>query len=148
MIILFDLDTWVAYIAVNSYKTITEAFDNILNKKGVTRVQWIALYYLGKNDNINQKMLGKKMNIKESTIVRLIDRMETDELVERKKNPNDKRVINIVLTPKGEDTRKKLLPEGQKFNDIVAEGIKKEDLEIFMDVLHKMVSNVNKHNFK
>lgn len=111
-------------------------------------MQWIALYYLGKNNDISQKELAKHMNIKESTIARLIDRMEKEELVTRKKNQSDKRVMNIILTSKGEEVRKELLPEGEKFNILVSKGIKKDEMEIFMSVLNKMVSNVNKHNFK
>ncbi|NBI07443.1 MarR family transcriptional regulator [Senegalia massiliensis] len=118
----------------------------MLNEKGVTRVQWIALYYLGKNNNVNQRDLAKLMNIKESTIARLIDRMEREKLVIRKKNQSDKRVINIILTQKGKETRIELLPEGEKFNELVSTGIKEDELEIFMNVLHKMVSNVSKHN--
>lgn len=111
-------------------------------------MQWIALYYLGKHNNINQRDLAKLMNIKESTIARLIDRMEREKLVIRKKNQSDKRVINIILTQKGKETRVHLLPEGEKFNELISTGIKEDELEIFMNVLHKIVSNASKHNIK
>lgn len=44
-------------------------------------MQWIALYYLGKEEFISQKELAERMNVKESSVARLLDRMERDELV-------------------------------------------------------------------
>lgn len=114
-------------------------------KLGTTRVQWIVLYYLGKDESISQKELGEKMNIKESSVVRLIDRMERDGLVERIKNEVDKRVTNLNLTSKGKEYRLNLLPEGEKFQDLLSRGISDEEMKIFLDVLSKMVYNVEQY---
>ncbi len=105
-------------------------------------MQWIALYYLGLEECINQKELAEKMQIKESTVARLVDRMERENLVERQRNENDRRVFNLVLTEKGLRYRETLLPEGEKFNDIVSKDITEDEMETFMSVLKKMVSNV------
>lgn len=115
-------------------------------KLGVTRVQWIALYYLGKEESISQKELAEKMNIKESSVARLIDRMERDGLVDRIKNEVDKRITNLSLTYKGKEYRLKLLPEGEKFQNLLSEGISDEDMKIFRMVLSKMVCNVKNYN--
>ena len=117
----------------------------MLSKKGVTRVQWIALYYLGNRRTISQRDLASDMKIKESTVVRLIDRMEREELVQRKKSDKDKRVINLILTEKGQRYREELLPEGHKFNDIVSAGITEEEMNVFKSVLDKMVNNIRGH---
>ncbi|QUH21713.1 MarR family transcriptional regulator [Alkaliphilus sp. B6464] len=112
---------------------------------GVTRVQWIALYYLGKEEVISQKELAEKMNIKESSVARLLDRMERDGLVERVKNENDKRVTNVRLTDKGKQYRIKLLPEGEEFEKLLYKNISDEEMKIFTTVLSKMVSNINEN---
>lgn len=105
-------------------------------------MQWIALYYLGIQKSINQKELSKKMSIKESTAARLIDRMERDGLVIRQRNEEDRRAFNLVLTEKGLEYRKELLPEGEKFNEIVSQNISEEEMLTFMKVLDKMVDNL------
>jgi len=142
---LFNLDIWVSYIADNSTKYITDVFDQMLSKKGVTRVQWIALYYLGNDQDFSQKDLANLMHIKESSIARLIDRMEREGLVIRKKNKKDRRIVNLELTTKGNNKREELLPEGEKFNEVVSKDISEEDMKIFTSVLDKMVSNVQEH---
>lgn len=108
-------------------------------------MQWIALYHLGKDYEFSQKDLANVMHIKESTIARLIDRMEREGLVIRKKNDDDRRIMNVVLTEKGKTKRKELLPEGNKFNEIVSKDVSEEEMDIFMSVLDKMVKNVREH---
>ncbi|WP_246579101.1 MarR family winged helix-turn-helix transcriptional regulator [Alkaliphilus flagellatus] len=129
----------------NSSKVICDAFSERVIKLGVTRVQWIALYYLGKEEFISQKELAEKMNIKESSVARLLDRMERDGLVERVKNENDKRVTNLRLTDKGKQYRIKLLPEGEEFEKLLYKNISDEEMKIFTMVLSKMVSNINEN---
>ncbi len=129
----------------NSSKIICDAFSERVMRLGVTRVQWIALYYLGKEEVISQKELAEKMNIKESSVARLLDRMERDGLVERVKNENDKRVTNLRLTDKGKQYRIKLLPEGEEFEKLLYKNISDEEMKIFTMVLSKMVSNINEN---
>lgn len=143
---MFDLDTCVAYITDNSSKIICDAFSERLKKLGVTRVQWIALYYLGKEEYISQKELAKKMKVKESSIARLIDRMERDGLVERIRNQQDKRFINLSLTAKGKELTIKLLPEGKVFQDLLYKNISDEEIKNFTMILAKMVNNVKENN--
>lgn len=141
---MFKLDTWVSYVAANYMKQITDVFGRKLEKKGVTRIQWIALYYIGKNGTLNQNELASYMDIKGSTVARLIDRMERDELVCRVKDENDRRATILSLTEKGEKYREELLPEGQIFSDEVMSGISVEELEIFNSVMNRMLENAMK----
>ncbi|WP_079489458.1 MarR family winged helix-turn-helix transcriptional regulator [Maledivibacter halophilus] len=120
----------------------------MLHKKGVTRVQWIALYYLGIQEHTNQKELSSRMNIKESTVARLVDRLERDGLVVRQRSEEDRRVYNLLLTKKGNEYRKELLPEGEKFNEIVSSNITEKEMQTFMTVLDKMINNIRYYRIK
>lgn len=140
---MFDLDTCVAFITNKAAKKMADTFNDRLAPLGITRVQWIALYYLGKYQGINQKELAEKMNIKDSTVARLIDRMEKDGLVKRLKNPDDRRAIKLMLTEKGERQRERFLPEGEKMSNIFAEGLTEEEIETFIRVIKKMVKNIS-----
>ena len=139
---MFNLDRWVGYIADNSSKIICDAFSERVMKLGVTRVQWIALYYLGREESISQKELAERMNVKESSIARLLDRMERDGLVERIKNESDKRITNLRLTDRGKEYRIKLLPDGEKFEQLLYKGISDEEMQVFTTVLSKMINNI------
>ncbi len=140
---MFDLETCVAFITNNTAKKIAEAFNERLQPLGITRVQWIALYFLGEKESITQKELAEKMNIKDSTLARLIDRMEKEGYVERVKNSGDRRFTNLVLTAKGSKSREKYLVEGEKLSAQCSKNISKEEIEIFTKVLKKMLDNIS-----
>lgn len=145
---MFDLDACVAFITNRAAKKMADEFNNRLMEQGITRVQWIALYYLGKYDKISQKELGELMDIKESTVARLIDRMEKEDYVYRTKDEEDRRVTLILLTEKGQKYREKLLPEGQKMADVFTKGISEGELNTFMNVLEKMLLNIDQELWK
>ena len=140
---MFRLEECVGFITSTASKELSDEFNRRLLLKGSTRVQWIALYYIGNEKGISQKVLADKINVKESTIVRLIDRMEKEGIVKWEKEETDRRVTNIFLTEKGENLKEELLPLGEKFSDDITKGIKQEHIDIFNSVLRKMVLNIN-----
>lgn len=139
---MFNLDDCVGFMANKYNKEITEAFSERILSHGITRVQWIALYYIGENEGITQKQLAQMLDSKESSIVRLIDRMEKEEIVKREKDTSDRRITKLYLTQKGVQKREEIIPVGKKFSDDSIKGIKEEDLKIFKDVLNKIVKNL------
>lgn len=139
---LFDLDACVGFITNKAGKKLADEFNERLLNVGITRVQWIALYYLGKYYELNQKELGDLMDIKESSVARLVDRMEREGYVTRQKDMNDRRITKLVLTDKGREYREKLLPEGEKMAQIFTKGITNEEISVFLKVIDKMLSNI------
>lgn len=125
-------------------KQIVEAFGQRLSESGVTRIQWIALYYLGLYGKISQRELSNMMNVKDSSAGRLLDRMERDGLVERVRSQEDRRIVRVQLSEKGKAYREELIPLGVAFNNDLVEGISEEDLQVFENVLDKMVTNAQK----
>lgn len=123
-------------------KQISEAFGRRLQNEGITRIQWIALYYLKTKGKISQRDLSNLMYVKDSSIGRLIDRLEREGLVERERNDSDRRVILITLTKKGEQLISDLMHIGVEFNDDLISGIEEEDILVFEKVLEKMIFNV------
>lgn len=138
---MFELDDCVAFVTSKVSKKIADVFNEKLNNYDITRVQWIALYFLGKSESINQTELADKMDIKKSTMVRLIDRMEKEGYVRRKKDIEDRRITYICLTALGKKIRKELLPFGKEFSDLITRDISDEDMKIFKKVLNKLVEN-------
>ena len=139
---MYDIESCLFFITNKASKKIAETFNKRLATLSITYVQWNALYYLGQTRMINQKELTDMMNIKSSTVVRLIDRMERDGLLKRVKNSEDRRLVYLELTDKGKTLRETLLPEVEKFRCDISRDINKEDLESFNRVLAQMLANL------
>ncbi|WBW96419.1 MarR family winged helix-turn-helix transcriptional regulator [Oceanirhabdus sp. W0125-5] len=123
-------------------KQISESFGRRLQNTGITRIQWIALYYIKENPSISQRSLSNMMSVKDSSIGRLLDRLERDGLVIKERSNKDRRIIYVNLTEKGQELIEECLPIGVKFNEDLTKGISQEELRIFEEVLLKMKANV------
>ncbi|GAB6138912.1 MarR family winged helix-turn-helix transcriptional regulator [Halanaerobaculum tunisiense] len=141
---MFDIETCIAFLTNKTSKKLADAFNKRLECWDITRVQWIALYYLGKYKDLSQKELGELMNIKGSSVAGLINRLEKQGYVEKRRNPQDKRKFNLHLTNKGQEIREKTLPEGNRMSQICSEGISENEIEVFKKVLNKMIKNIDK----
>lgn len=130
------------HITENAIKQISEAFGRKLQDSGITRIQWIALYYVKTKKRISQRELSNLMNVQDSSAGRLIDRLERDGLIERERNDSDRRVIYITLSDMGDKLISDLMPIGIKFNNDLVSGIDEEELMIYEKVLKKMISNI------
>ena len=139
---MFSLNDCLGFITNIASKRLSEEFNRRLESYGVTRVNWIAIYYIGENDGISQRELAKKMDVNESSIARLLDRMEKEELTVRTKDPHDRRTARVSLTEKGEKLRISLIPLAEEFQNDVTRGLSADELETFKKVLDKMVENL------
>ena len=140
----FDLNKCVGHITENAIKQISEAFGRRLQNSGITRIQWIALYYIKTNNRISQRELSNLMNVQDSSAGRLIDRLERDGLIERERDSNDRRVVYIKLSDVGDKLILDLIPLGIKFNEDLVSGIDEKELIIYEKVLEKMLLNITK----
>lgn len=131
----------MCFITNKVSKKMADKMNERLMLVGSTRVQWLVMYYLLKDGQMSQSDLAKKMNIKDSTVVRLIDRIEKDEFIKRVKNSKDRRVTYVTLTKKGEKRIEELLPVGEEMSKVFSKNISDEEFEVFNRVLKKMAEN-------
>lgn len=87
----------------------------ILKDFSMTAPQFSALQILINNGDMTIGELSQKMSLACSTITDLIGRMEKTELVKRKKDDKDKRVVRVEVLPKGFDILEKVLEKRRGF---------------------------------
>lgn len=141
---MFDIETCLVFMTGNAYKKLSNNFNKSMAKKGCTRVQWLALYFIGREGLINQTKLAKLMQISTSTLVRLLDRMEKAGYVFREKDAADKRVTYVSLTEKGRNMMVELIKEVDTFSAKITGNISEDEVKIFSNVLNKMIVNITK----
>ena len=136
---MFDLDNCVAFVTNIAAKTLSESLNSGLIEHGVTKTQWIAMYFIDREEDLTQKELAYLMGTKEPTVTGILDRLERDNLIERKEDKSDKRRKTLNLTSEGKEKIIQLTDIAQDFKDNCLEGISDKDQEIFLEVLDKMV---------
>jgi MarR family transcriptional regulator for hemolysin len=72
-----------------------------LESLGLTTALFALLNVLGTREGAIQQELGSAMGVDPSTMVSLIDQLETTGLAKRRPRPTDRRAREVVITPKG-----------------------------------------------
>ena len=123
------LNTFIKLI--RSGDSLSSRLKLILAKNSLTESQFNvldALYHLG---HLTQKELGKKLLRSGGNITMVIDNLEKQRLVERKRGEKDRRTFTIHLTGKGRHKIKLVMPGIVKFiNEEMNILTSKEQLEL------------------
>ncbi len=110
----------------------------------LTLPQAKTLVRLEKNEGVSQARLAELAEVDAMTMVRILDRMEADGLLERRPDPADRRARCLYLTAKA----KPLLAEIWRLAELTrAEalaGIGVAEHEMLMDVLARIHENLSR----
>src|SRR6478735_5411154 len=75
--------------------------DQRARENGTTRAQWSVLARLRRAEGLNQATLAEMLELQPISLTRLLDRLEGQELVERRLDPQDRRARLLHLTSAG-----------------------------------------------
>ena len=87
----------------------------ILSNYTITPPQFVALQWLHESGDMTIGDLSNKMYLAFSTTTDLVDRMEKNELVQRVRDEQDRRVVRIHLLPEGERIIQEVIEKRQNY---------------------------------
>ena len=76
-----------------------------------------------------------------SALSRIIDRLESQDLVKREKSATDGRSIKIVLTRKGEELAQRIVPVAKQHESVLLSGFTASDVQSLRAMLLKLYEN-------
>ena len=86
-------------------------FRKIFKKFGLTEQQWRVLRVLWEIDSVALQALADITLIPAPSLVGIIDRLETSDLVERRRSKSDRRVVYIHATTTGQELERQVQPQ-------------------------------------
>src|ERR1700761_9448213 len=96
----------------------------------MTRAQWGILIWLERQPGISQKELAELLEVEPITVARLIDRLETRGMVERRPDPRDRRIWRLHLQPAAVDVLQDINEQRTDMARILTAGIDAYSLDI------------------
>ncbi|MCU4181984.1 MarR family winged helix-turn-helix transcriptional regulator [Bosea sp. BH3] len=75
--------------------------DQRARQHGTTRAQWGVMTRLRRQEGLNQASLAELMDLQPISLARLLDRLQNQNLIERRQDPADRRAYRLHLTPTG-----------------------------------------------
>lgn len=108
----------------------------------ITPEQFSVLTHLWKKDGMQQSELAVCTNRNRANVTRIIDILEREGIVERRDDPDDRRVFRIYLTDLGKQLRKETAKCAEKSIEDSLVGVSQKDRAIALSVLQKIMKNV------
>lgn len=119
--------------------------DERLKDLGVTQARWSTMVALHRGgEGVTQRELAELMSIENPTLVRLLDNLESQKLIERRPCEQDRRARRLHLTPHGESFIEQLDNRAEGLRDQLLDGITDEELKICLDVFDRILDNAEK----
>lgn len=107
---------------------------------------WSILIALKSHGGWNQNELAGSIGIRGATLTHHLDAMETQKLLTRRRDPDNRRVHIVELTPAGERMFLRLREVAGRFDRDLRRGIPAADRELFESVLGTMINNVDRRS--
>ena len=118
-----------------------QRFEQRAGALGLTLSQCKVLVYLANHEGVSQAQLGDLADLEPMTLVRILDRMESDGWLERRSDPADRRARCLYLKARG----KPLVDEIWHLVDLTRReafaGISREHADLLIELLEKIQSN-------
>jgi MarR family transcriptional regulator, transcriptional regulator for hemolysin len=118
-----------------------QRFEQRARALGLTLPQCKALVHLAEHEGISQVRLGELTDLEPMTLVRILDRMESDGWLERRNDPADRRARRLYLQAKA----KPLVDDVWHLVDLTRReafsGIPRKDADFMIELLAKIQSN-------
>ena len=109
---------------------------------GMTRAQWMILVRLERQPGMSQNELAALIEVEPITVGRLVDRLESRALVERRPDASDRRIWRLHLTPAATPMLKEIAKARAELNDMLVAEIPRKSLDAAIDCLLEMKANL------
>lgn len=98
---MYDIEQSIGFLLAKAYQRGAALFKEELDSYALTPPQFSLLAFLWQEEGMSQVELSERTQIDRTTLCGLIDRLEKQDLVERRAHPSDRRAYHICLTKQG-----------------------------------------------
>lgn len=118
------------------------AFDRRATTLGVTRAQWRVLTKVYTHPDLRQVELADMLDVEPITLCRIVDRLEEAGLVERRRDPADRRAWQLRLTSKAKPLIMNLTQLAAELSAEAFAGLDEDEVRTMRRALAQVRANV------
>lgn len=120
------LEEQICFALYSASRSLTTRYRQLLAPLGVTYPQYLVLVVLWETGTTSVGRLGERLQLDSGTLSPLLRRLERAGLVVRGRSTTDERVVEVSLSPRGDELRS----EGPRIADAIcaSTGLPLDDL--------------------
>ncbi|OJV51885.1 MAG: MarR family transcriptional regulator [Bacteroidetes bacterium 43-16] len=139
---ILKLEHQVCFPIYTLSKEIVSMYRPYLDELDISYPQYLVLMVLWEEQQATVSMICEKLYLDTGTITPMLKRMEAKELIARTRQKNDERVVQITLTQKGKDLKKKAINIPYKLLEDI--DLTQEELVFLRSITTKILKKSNK----
>lgn len=116
----------------------SKAFMEALEPVGIGPKEFLLMRFVQATQGRSQQALAERLGVPASRMVALVDHLEEAGLVERRPDPEDRRVRGLFLTRKGRGALERAAKIAIDYETRLCAGINREEREQLIDLLQKL----------
>jgi MarR family transcriptional regulator, transcriptional regulator for hemolysin len=123
-------------------RSVGRAFDDALTEAGGSLPTWLVILSLKTRNLASQRELADAVGIREATLTHHLAAMESAGLISRRRDPANRRVQVVELTPEGEAAFVRLRTVAVSFDRQLRDGISDDEITELEGLLGRLAANV------
>jgi len=132
------METTIGRLLYLTHRTVHEELDRRLSQHGASLWNWVLLKEAAHAEGASQRELAQHMGIEPPTLVRQLDKLAEDGLVERRPDPDDRRVVRVDVTPAGLERLQELHVVVHELDAELRGILTKRDVEVLSRALPRI----------
>jgi MarR family transcriptional regulator for hemolysin len=116
--------------------------DQRAREHAMTRAQWAVLVRLERQEGMTQVEMAEQLELQPISLLRLIDRLCQQNLLERRPHPSDRRANRLYLTDKGRTVLARMAPLGSAIAAEVFDCVDESEIAVLLDRLLRIKGNI------
>jgi MarR family 2-MHQ and catechol resistance regulon transcriptional repressor len=133
------VDYYSAWLTVqNSARTVVKTSERYLARVGISVGEFLALRTLATSGPCSMVELAKEQFMSPPALTSIVDGLEKQGLVERVRSEEDRRVITIKITGKGEKTFTRAHVLYKQFFENVMHALTRQEINVVLAAFEKL----------
>lgn len=138
-----SLQESIGWLLNNAARLSSRRLSMKLAEYNVTPPQLGVLVALWEQDGLSLSELAKRSFFDGPTMTGIVDRLEKNNLVERRRESADRRVISVYLTEAGRRLQSVLPPLAEEANREAVAGLSEDEVNRLIEMLRKVIANLS-----
>ncbi|MCO7254017.1 MULTISPECIES: MarR family winged helix-turn-helix transcriptional regulator [Dickeya] len=119
--------------------------DRELQPFGLTQASWLPLLFIAREEtSTHQKALAESLGLDASAVVRILDNLQKQGLIERREG-HDRRFREIHLTTLGQEQVKKVESIAWQVRNQALAGVSEQDIQQVSRTIDQVIANLSRN---
>ncbi|MCK8483395.1 MarR family transcriptional regulator [Aliiroseovarius sp. S2029] len=126
----FKLDDFLPYQLAVLSSRVSDGFSrHYRNAYGISVSEWRVVAHLSQADSVSVREIHQRVDMDKPKVSRAASRLEAAGYVTKTVNPQDRRLVELSLTPKGREMIEALTPIAHRYEEHLSQLLGAEDAQ-------------------